>query len=588
MSQDLPFMENMQDTRLLMQQRVDASQFEGKFFQYDVRVNDLSPEDNFPTSPKLEQFIATIPASMALRDALQLIELQWRQEYEQRFQQEAQLVISFVEMQNDSKSMDYNQPTGYIFPHQSIIIVHAEVHVLVEMAKLKDSDKIPVLLVTGFLGSGKTTLMNFILTENHGKKFAVIQNEFGSVDVDGALVQEKMETKEDIQILDNGCMCCTVRGDLVIALNNIVEKINQSDTMMDGVLIETTGMADPQPIIAVFDKASSCGSVMRLDSILTIVDAKRIGEQLDRKVDDGVNEAVQQVIFADRILLNKADTVTSAEMKATQRKIRSINKFCHMHPTTFSKISIDKIFDQQSHSLEKLGEVGDKLLETPHDHDCDDLECTHEDHEHHGHGHGKKEKHSHGHGHGHKENHEHGGHGHGHKEKHEHGHDHKKKHDHTHDHDHDHKHRHSHDHHHGHGHSHKKRKVEETRHSSGVSSIGISKEGEIVMKKLQMFIRKLLQTKLKDLYRFKGIYAIHGENKKFVIQGVHESIQFEWISEWKENETKKSTMVFIGKDLEKPTLKKGFEECFFDEAELKRSLENAEERGNKRQKIEDI
>merc|ERR1719483_1624894 len=115
-------------------------------------------------------------------------------------------------------------------------------------------------------------------------------------------------------------MCCTGRGDLVIALNNIVEKINQSDTMMDGVLIETTGMADPQPIIAVFDKASSCGSVMRLDSILTIVDAKRIGEQLDRKGDDG---------------LNKADTVTSAEMKATQRKIRSINKFCHMHPTTF-------------------------------------------------------------------------------------------------------------------------------------------------------------------------------------------------------------------------------------------------------------
>jgi len=232
-----------------------------------------------------------------------------------------------------------------------------------------------------------------------------------------------------------------------------------------------------------------------------------------------------------------------------------------------SRIDIAKIFDQQSHSLEKLGELGEKLMETPdedeHDHDHG-----------HGHGHGDKDHdpnckhHSHGHGHGDK--------GHGKKE---HGHGHKK-------HGHGHK---DHDHKHEHGHKHKKQKVEETRHSSGVSSIGMSKDGEIEMRALQQFIQGLLKTKLKDLYRYKGIYAIRGNPRKFVIQGVHESVQFDSLSEWKPEETKKCTMVFIGKDLEKEKLEEAFNNCFIEQAKIggKRSLEEPEDPGlNKRQKIE--
>jgi len=604
----------MRETRLLMQ-NVEVQSLKGKVFQYHVHVHNLLEESEQPAE-KLEDFRALIPADFPISRALKNIEDQWGGVFLATHGKPAGMAIAYVQIPDNVQSFNYNLPVGYVFPDRCQIDVHAECDVaqVIEMNPLKDSEKLPVLLVTGFLGSGKTTLMNHILTGNHGKKFAIIQNEFGSVDVDGELVSQKLTTKQDIQVLDNGCMCCTVRGDLVEALQNIVRKISETDAEMDGILIETTGMADPQPILAVFSDQMAVGDLLRLDSVLTVVDSKRISEQLDRKVDDGVNEAVQQVIFADRILLNKSDTVSGEEMRDARNKIRSINKFCRIHPTTFSKIDLDKIFDQQSHSLEKLGELGDKILEMAkedHDHDhvhtenCnhqshkhdqdhghkgDDHEHQHKEHDHEhkkdhdhehkeGHGHGHKKDHGHGHkeghGHGHKKDHDHGhkeGHGHGHKEGHDH--EHKKEHDHKHDHEkkHDHKHDHEkkHDHKHGH-HNHKNKKVQETRHSSGVSSIGFSKEGEIVQERLQAFIQDLLKKKYKDLYRYKGICAIFRSERKFVLQGVHESVQFDWLGKRPKTEKKQCTMVFIGKDLDKKEIEKGFNACFY---QPKRSLED--------------
>merc|ERR1719461_823908 len=271
-------------------------------------------------------------------------------------------------------------------------------------------------------------------------------------------------------------------------------------------------------------------------------------------------------------------------MRDARNKIRSINKFCRIHPTTFSKIDLDKIFDQQSHSLEKLGELGDKILEMAkedHDHDHVHTEnCNHHSHKH-DHGHkGDDHEHEHKeHDHEHKKDHEHkDGHGHGHKKDHDHeheeghGHGHKKGHDHEHKKEHDHKHDHEkkHDHKHGH-HNHKNKKVQETRHSSGVSSIGFSKEGEIVQERLQAFIQDLLKKKYKDLYRYKGICAIFRSERKFVLQGVHESVQFDWLGKRPKTEKKKCTMVFIGKDLDKKEIEKGFNACFY---QPKRSLED--------------
>jgi len=590
----------MRETRLLMQ-NVEVQSLKGKVFQYHVKVHNLLEESEQPPE-KLEDFRALIPADFPISRALKNIEDQWGGVFLATHGKPAGMAIAYVQIPDNVQSFNYNLPVGYVFPDRCRIDVHAECDVaqVIEMNPLEDSEKLPVLLVTGFLGSGKTTLMNHILTGNHGKKFAIIQNEFGSVDVDGEFLSQKLTTKQDIQVLDNGCMCCTVRGDLVEALQNIVRKISETDAEMDGILIETTGIADPQPILAVFSDQMAVGDLLRLDSVLTVVDSKRISEQLDRKVDDGVNEAVQQVIFADRILLNKSDTVSGEEMRDARNKIRSINKFCRIHPTTFSKIDLDKIFDQQSHSLEKLGELGDKILEMAkedHDHDhvhtenCnhhshkhdhdhghkgDDHEHQHKEHDHehkkdhdheHKEGHGHKKDHGHGHkeGHGHKKDHDHGhkeGHGHGHKEGHDH--EHKKEHDHKHDHEKKHDHKHGH-------HNHKNKKVQETRHSSGVSSIGFSKEGEIVQERLQAFIQDLLKKKYKDLYRYKGICAIFRSERKFVLQGVHESVQFDWLGKRPKTEKKQCTMVFIGKDLDKKEIEKGFNACFY---QPKRSLED--------------
>ena len=186
------------------------------------------------------------------------------------------------------------------------------------------SSKTPVTIVTGFLGSGKTTLVNNILqNSSHGLQIAVIENEFGQVSIDEELVSENLKEKEDIITMDNGCVCCSVRGDLIRALLTLKDR---KDKKFDSIIIETTGLADPAPVAFTFFTNPEIADHYELDSILCLVDAKHIQLHLEEHKPDGaVNEAVQQVAFADRILLNKTDLVSEECLLETTSILRSIN-----------------------------------------------------------------------------------------------------------------------------------------------------------------------------------------------------------------------------------------------------------------------
>ena len=199
-------------------------------------------------------------------------------------------------------------------------------------AEIPDEEKLAVTIVTGFLGAGKTTLVNYILNEQHGKKIVVIENEFGAVNIDMELVGENIKASEELITMDNGCACCTVRGDLVKQLVSLKERRKE----FDAVLLETTGLADPAPILQTFDSNPVLQNNYRIDCVATLVDCKFIQGQLDEVRPEGtVNEAVQQVAFADRVVINKVDLVSKEELRsvkdtvyATRNSARNSAQFC--------------------------------------------------------------------------------------------------------------------------------------------------------------------------------------------------------------------------------------------------------------------
>lgn len=238
----------------------------------------------------------------------------------------------------------------------------------------KKDGKVACTILTGFLGSGKTTLLNHILSANHGKRIAVIENEFGEVGIDDSLVGGGIRSdEENIVEMNNGCICCTVRGDLIAGLKKLVKAANKSGKPLDGVLIETTGLADPAPVAQTFFADDFVQQHLRLDGILTVVDAMHVIQHLDEEKPEGVeNEAVEQIAFADRILLNKCDLVDEAGLEEVEKRIRAINAPVPIKRTKNSEVDMTFITGIRAFSLDEILAKEDTFLDDGQEHQHDD------------------------------------------------------------------------------------------------------------------------------------------------------------------------------------------------------------------------
>lgn len=222
-----------------------------------------------------------------------------------------------------------------------------------------ESEKTPFTIVTGFLGAGKTTLINYILREQRQKRICVIENEYGEINIDEKLVGENVASKEDLIQMDNGCACCSIRGDLVRTLGSLVEKRK----LFDCVLLETTGLADPAPIIATVKSNQWIDDNFAIDSVICLADAKHVKAHLDEiKPDGAVNEAVQQVAFSDRILLNKVDLVSAEELASIKETIASINCFATIITCEQSKVDLSKIVGISTFNVDRCVELDPALF----------------------------------------------------------------------------------------------------------------------------------------------------------------------------------------------------------------------------------
>ncbi len=318
--------------------------------------------------------------------------------------------------------------------------------------------QIPVTVLTGYLGAGKTTLLNRILSENHGRKYAVVINEFGELGVDNDLV---VDSDEEVFEMNNGCVCCTVRGDLIRIVGGLMKRRDR----FDGIIIETTGLANPAPVAQTFFVDEGVRAKTRLDAIVTVVDAKHV---LERLADS--HEAADQIAFADVIVLNKTDLVTPAELEQVEARIRQINRFAVIHRTERASLPIAQVLDRRAFNLERVLETAPDFLSGADEHE----------------------------------------------------------------------------------------------HNEDVSSVSFEVERPIDPEKFNAWIGLLLQDKGPDLLRTKGILHYKGEDRRFAFQAVHMIADGDFIGPWKEGEPRRSKVVFIGRDLNRPLLRRGFEACQVD------------------------
>jgi G3E family GTPase len=249
---------------------------------------------------------------------------------------------------------------------------------------------IPVTVLTGYLGAGKTTLLNRILTEDHGKRYAVIVNEFGEIGIDNDLV---VGADEEVFEMNNGCVCCTVRGDLIRVVSGLMKRQTRSGGRFDAIIVETTGLADPGPVAQTFFVDDEVKAKARLDSVTTVVDARHV---LARLADS--REAVEQIAFADQIVLNKIDLVSPDELAGVEAAVRRINPLAPIHPVTRSEVALDAILDRGGFDLARITELDPEFLsgsENPAHGEAGHVHDEHCGHEHeHGHDHAPAHDHA--------------------------------------------------------------------------------------------------------------------------------------------------------------------------------------------------
>ena len=376
---------------------------------------------------------------------------------------------------------------------------------------------IPTTILTGFLGSGKTTLLKRVLTEAHGQKIAIIENEFGEENIDSDILVS--DTNEQIIQMSNGCICCTIREDLRTTLQSLAEQKRKGELNFDRIVIETTGLADPGPVAQTFFMDDEIAESFLLDSILTLVDAKHAAQQLNDR-----QEARRQVGFADQIFISKADLVSKPELEALQHRLTHMNPRAPQKVVHFGEVSLAEVFDLRGFNLNAKLDIDPDFLkeEAPHVHD-----------EHCGHDHDRANEHEHEHAH---EN--------------EHGHE--KAHDHQ---DHEHGENCNHPSHQGEGHGH------HHHFDDDVKSFVFKSEKPFDPAKLEDFLGAIVNVYGPRMLRYKGVLNMKGTERKVIFQGVHQLMGSDLGPVWAENEVKVSKMVFIGIDLPKDILLQGLEQC---------------------------
>ena len=376
---------------------------------------------------------------------------------------------------------------------------------------------IPATILTGFLGAGKTTLLKRVLTEAHGQKIAIIENEFGEENIDNDILVS--DTNEQIIQMSNGCICCTIREDLRTTLQTLAAQKRKGELDFERVVIETTGLADPGPVAQTFFMDDEIAESFLLDSILTLVDAKHAAQQLNDR-----QEARRQVGFADQIFISKADLVSKPELEALQHRLAHINPRAPQKVVHFGEVSLAEVFDLRGFNLNAKLDIDPDFLkeDEPHVHD-----------EHCGHDHG----HDHGHDQGH-DNHA----NHGHEQ-------------HKHDHDHAHGEQCDHPSHKGEGHGH------HHHFDDDVKSFVFRSDKAFDPAKLEDFLGAIVNVYGPRMLRYKGVLNMKGTERKVIFQGVHQLMGSDLGPVWGENEAKVSKMVFIGIDLPKDILLQGLEQC---------------------------